>query len=132
MEGFCIGLDFDGTVVTHEYPRVGRDIGAVPVLKRLVQNGYRLILFTMRDSRDGTLQAAVDWFKQNDIPLYGINTNPNQSSWTDSPKAHCQLYIDDCGFNIPKKFDYNTLRQYIDWERVEKILEEEGYFDDED
>lgn len=31
-----IAVDFDGTCVTHEFPRVGKDIGAVPVLKELV------------------------------------------------------------------------------------------------
>lgn len=28
---FCI--DFDDTCVTHEYPNIGKDIGAIPVLK---------------------------------------------------------------------------------------------------
>ena len=26
-----IAVDFDGTVVTHDYPRVGKDIGAVSI-----------------------------------------------------------------------------------------------------
>ena len=33
-----IGIDFDGTCVTHEFPFVGIDIGAVPVLKELIAN----------------------------------------------------------------------------------------------
>lgn len=41
-------LDFDGTVVTNEFPWIGEDIGAVPVLKELVECGHNLILFTMR------------------------------------------------------------------------------------
>ena len=45
-----IAVDFDGTCVTHEYPDIGRDIGAAPVLKRLVESGVRLILWTMRQS----------------------------------------------------------------------------------
>ena len=32
-----IAIDFDGTCVTNEYPNVGKDIGAVPVLKRIVE-----------------------------------------------------------------------------------------------
>lgn len=28
-----IGIDFDGTVVTHDFPKIGKDIGAVPVLR---------------------------------------------------------------------------------------------------
>lgn len=128
--GYTIGIDFDGTVVTHEYPRVGRDIGAVPVLKRLVDSGNKLILFTMRDSRNGTLQDAINWFKKNGIELYGVNTNPTQADWTDSPKAHCNFYIDDAALGIPKNFDWKTGRNYVDWKRVEELLEEEGLFDD--
>ena len=30
-----IAIDFDGTCVTHDFPRVGSDIGAIPVLKNL-------------------------------------------------------------------------------------------------
>ena len=127
---YIIGIDFDGTVVTHEYPRVGRDIGAVPVLKRLVDSGNKLILFTMRDSRNGTLQDAINWFKENGIELYGVNTNPTQADWTDSPKAHCNFYIDDAALGIPKNFDWKTGRNYVDWKRVEKLLEEEGLFED--
>ena len=43
-----IAVDFDGTVVTHAYPEIGDDAGAVPVLKELTDNGCRLILYTMR------------------------------------------------------------------------------------
>lgn len=39
-----IAVDFDGTVVTHAYPEIGDDAGAVPVLKELTDNGCRLIL----------------------------------------------------------------------------------------
>lgn len=46
-----IGIDFDGTVVTHEYPNVGKDIGAVPVLRKLVERGHKLMLWTMRGTK---------------------------------------------------------------------------------
>lgn len=128
-----IGVDFDGTVVTHEYPRVGKDIGAAPVLKKLVNCGNQLILFTMRSSKNGTLQDAVNWFKDNGIELYGVNTNPTQKDWTDSPKAHCHLYIDDAAFGAPLKFDGNISgRPFINWQLAEKMLEQYGAFDDEE
>lgn len=127
-----IGVDFDGTVVTHDYPRVGQDIGAVPVLKRLAKSGNKLILFTMRSTKNGTLQDAENWFKQNGIKLYGVNTNPTQKEWTDSPKAHCNLYIDDAAFGAPLKFDGSkSPRPFIDWEKAEKMLDYYGAFDDE-
>lgn len=33
QESLYIGIDFDGTCVTHDFPRIGKDIGAQPVLK---------------------------------------------------------------------------------------------------
>lgn len=62
-----IGIDFDGTCVTHDYPRIGKDIGAVPVLKELVERGHKLILNTMRSGKE--LEDAVEWFKKM-ISLY--------------------------------------------------------------
>ncbi|MGR2462736.1 hypothetical protein ACUX4R_28165, partial [Salmonella enterica] len=79
-----IAVDFDGTCVTHEYPKVGRDIGADACLKRLVAKGHQLILFTMRSGAE--LEQAKTWFHVRGIPLYGVNTNPSQKTWTESPK----------------------------------------------
>jgi len=117
-----ICVDFDGTCVSHEYPEVGNDIGSIPVLKRLVENGMNLILFTMR-GEDCGLEDAVKWFADNDIPLYGINANPEQAKWTKSPKAYAQLYIDDAALGVPLKVDPNiSARPFVDWQKVEDIL----------
>ena len=116
-----ICVDFDGTCVTHEYPIVGEDIGAVPVLKQLTEEGHKLILFTMRSGKE--LEDAVQWFSENNIPLYGVQKNPTQSSWTDSPKAYGQLYIDDAALGAPLKLDKDLSdRPFIDWEYVQKLL----------
>jgi hypothetical protein len=127
-------LDFDGTCVTHDFPNIGKDIGAVPVLKQLVEKGHKLILFTMRSHRPfisfngstrDTLQEAIDWFKDNDIPLYGINTNPTQKDWTDSPKAYGQLLIDDIGLGVPLKEDFKlSNRPFVDWFYIEIMLKQ--------
>ncbi len=86
-----IAIDFDGTVVTHDYPAVGRDIGAQPVLKALIKKGHNLILNTMRSNNE--LEEAVKWFELNNIHLYGIQTNPTQSRWTSARKCYAHLYI---------------------------------------
>ena len=120
-----IAVDFDGTCVTHDYPMVGKDIGAVPVLKALVQKGHKLILWTMRSGIG--LEAAVNWFKENDIPLYGIQINPGQQSWTSSPKAYAQLYIDDAALGCYLKEDKDLSdRAFVDWALVEVALKEKG------
>ena len=117
-----ICVDFDGTCVYHEYPSVGDDIpGAVDVLHELVKKGHRLILFTMRSGTE--LAQAVAWFKIREIPLYGINTNPTQLLWTTSPKAHCQLFIDDVALGCPTTIDpIKSSRPYVDWSEVKLLL----------
>lgn len=118
-----ICVDYDGTCVTHEFPRIGRDIGAQRVLKKLVAEGHNLVLFTMRC--DGYLAEAVDWFRDNEIELYGINVNPTQHRWTTSPKAEGQLYIDDAGLCTPL-ITPMVGRPYVDWVKVEEKLTERG------
>ena len=125
-----IGIDFDGSSVTHDYPRVGKDIGAVKVLKRILLNGHKLILFTMR-SDINHLDDAIKWFKDNDIELFDVNKNKTQWSWSKSPKPHCNIYIDDAGLGIPLKFDKNLSdRPFIDWVKVEQMLEDMGILKD--
>ena len=120
-----ICIDFDGTCTTHNFPEVGKDIGAQRVLKRLVDEGALLILFTMRSDgrKDGSnpLTEAVNWFKKNDIPLWGINRNPTQDEWTSSPKAYGHLFIDDAALGAPLVRPWQE-RPYIDWNAVEEML----------
>lgn len=116
-----IGIDFDGTCVTHDYPEVGKDIGAVSVLKELVSNGHQFVLNTMRSGKE--LQDAVDWFNSNGIPLYGVNENPTQKQWTTSPKVYAHLYIDDAALGCPLKIDENlSNRPFVDWEVISFLL----------
>ena len=116
-----IAVDFDGTCVTNEYPNVGRDIGAVPVLKKLVDAGHKLILNTMRSGKE--LADAIRWFIDNNIPLFGINENPTQKSWTASPKVYAHIYIDDAALGCPLTTDdLVTKKPFVDWEEVEKQL----------
>ena len=108
-----IAIDFDGTCVTHEYPIVGKDIGAVPVLQEIVNKGHKLILYTMRSGIQ--LEDAISWFKENNIKLWNVNTNPEQLSWTTSPKCYANLYIDDAAFGAPLMSSMISDRQYINW-----------------
>lgn len=120
-----IGLDFDGTCVKHEYPQIGEDIGAIPVLKQLIQHGHLIVLNTMRSNT--SLDEAVQWFKDNEIPLYGINYNPEQGSWTSSPKVYAHLYIDDAALGVPLVHPSSqNERPWVDWIQVEQLLKKEN------
>jgi hypothetical protein len=139
-----INIDFDGTCVAHDFPRVGLEIGAAPVLKRLTDHGHQLILFTMRANRTkknrtgakeildvtGTfLDDAVDWFKRNDIPLYGIQSDPGQEKWTTSPKSYAHLMIDDSALGCPLKYDPAiSNRPFACWPTIEQWLDDNKAF----
>ncbi len=125
MAGLIIAVDFDGTCVTHEYPYMGVEVGAVPVLKELTDRGYRIILYTMRSGK--LEKEAVEWFKRNGIPLFAVNSNPEQKKWTKSNKVYADLYIDDNALGCPLKKDPNSTRNYVDWERVREWLVKEGF-----
>jgi len=135
-------IDFDGTVVSHEFPNVGKDIGAIKVLNELIENGHRLILFTMRSNNGDLplitpqgivpisgdfLDDAIAWFEFNCIPLFGIQTNPGQEKWTSSPKAYGQIIIDDVALGCPLKIDETiSKRPFVDWKKVRKLLIKQG------
>ena len=120
-----IAVDFDGTCVTHDYPNIGKDIGAVPVLKELVENGHKIILYTMRWDKE--LKEAVQWFESSNIPLFGINENLTQRKWTKSPKIYAHLYIDDAALGIPLILDEGmSNRPFVDWKAVKSLLQNTG------
>ena len=120
-----IAVDFDGTCVTHDYPRIGKEIGATKVLKRLVKAGHKLILNTMRSGKE--LQDAIHWFNKNGIELYGVNENPTQKRWTTSPKVYAHMYIDDAAFGCPLRNvpDFSD-RPFVDWDSVWRQLIQMG------
>lgn len=141
IEPKIICVDFDGTCTTHpgeEFPKVGYDIGAAGVLRRLKNAGHKLILHTMRSNKkgispatgkeeEGGIMEAIGWFWTNEIELWCVNKNPDQESWTSSPKPYAHLYIDDAAAGCPVIKDELSPRPYVDWEAMEDWLEENGY-----
>src|ERR1044072_2947326 len=133
-----IAVDFDGTCVTHDFPKVGVTLpNCVEVLKELVAEGHELILYTMRSgSAIGPLQDAINWFKEHGIELYAINENPSQINWTSSRKVFAQKYIDDAAigcpliYNVDGEFYEDDMpihdRPYVDWVEIRYELELAG------
>ena len=118
-----IAIDFDGTVVEHKFPLIGEDVPyVVETLQGFVADGHKLILFTMRSGE--YLDAAVQWFKDRDIELWGIQFNPQQYTWTTSNKAYAQLYIDDAAIGCPLCLPEGFERPCVDWIAVSKIIGE--------
>ncbi len=118
-----IAVDFDGTIVEHQYPRIGRGVaGAIKWLKRFQELGANLILWTMRcddtTPAGNLLTEAVSYCQSRGLKFWAVNTNPQQN-WTNSPKVYADVYIDDAAFGCPLVRSWNTrVRPYVNWDTV--------------
>jgi hypothetical protein len=70
-----------------------------------------------------TLNDAVRYLTENGVELAGVNENPSQKSWTTSPKAYAQLYIDDAALGCPLVFAREfSDRPFVNWGEVRSVL----------
>ena len=67
-----IAVDFDGTIVEHNYPKIGAERPfATDTLKMLIRDHHKLILWTVREGE--LLKEAVDWCRARGVEFYAIN-----------------------------------------------------------
>lgn len=107
-----IAVDFDGTIVEDAYPKVGKPmLFAFETLKKLQEEGHRLILWTYRSG--DALDEAVKFCEDNGIFFYAVNKSfPEEEYKTDrSRKIHADLFIDD-----------RNIGGFIGWGKVYQIL----------
>ena len=91
-----IAVDFDGTIVEHDYPDIGKEkLFAFQTLKELDKLGVRLILWTFRAGKE--LDEAVSYCRENGIEFYAVNKNYPEEVFNEtiSRKINADLYIDD-------------------------------------
>jgi hypothetical protein len=92
-----IAVDFDGTIVTHEYPKIGREIPfAIESLKRLQQDyEYQLVLWTVREGAE--LEEALEYCRNRGLEFYAVNNNyPEETPNDKQPrKIKADLFLDD-------------------------------------
>ena len=121
-EFMTVVLDFDGTVVEHAYPMVGKELPhCIETLKRWQEKyGVTYILCTMRPTP--LLKDAVEWFQNHDIKLFGIQKHPTQEEWTDSTKTHGRWMIDDRNVGQPLALDSRGI-PCVDWLKTAEIFE---------
>ena len=120
-----VGVDFDGTVVEHRYPLIGPPVpDALEVIQGLRHNNHYIILWTMRSGEH--LEDAVQYMRDNGVYLFGINENPSQHTWSQSPKAYCHIYIDDAALGCPLVYTQDGRRPYVSWSGVRMELRKRG------
>ncbi|RLD29790.1 MAG: hydrolase [Bacteroidetes bacterium] len=124
-----IAIDFDGTIVEDEYPDIGKPrIFAFETLKKLQENGHRLILWTYRSGI--RLNEAVAFCKKNGIEFYAVNKSfeEEQFDYSKSRKIYADLFIDDR--NIGGVLGWGEIYQMITNEipNMEVQKKKKGFF----
>jgi len=92
-----IAVDFDGTIVEHKYPEIGKEIlFAFETLRALQEQGHQLILWTFRSGKE--LDEAVEYCRRNGVEFYAINSSYPEEEFDedyDSRKIDADVFIDD-------------------------------------
>ena len=91
-----IAVDFDGTIVEHAYPHIGRPIPFALETLRLLQKKHQLILWTIRTGKE--LEEAINYCKEHGVEFYAVNKNFPEEEYNpqeDSRKINADIFIDD-------------------------------------
>jgi hydroxymethylpyrimidine pyrophosphatase-like HAD family hydrolase len=91
-----IAVDFDGTIVEHEYPAIGKEkLFAFETLRALQKENHQLILWTVRKGKD--LDDAVQFCREKGIEFYAVNNNYPEEVYDETipRKIQADIYIDD-------------------------------------
>lgn len=121
-----IAVDFDGTLVTHEYPAIGEEIPfAFDTLKMLIQEHHKLILWSVREGR--LLDEAVEYCRERGVEFYAVNRDyPEEKKENNnhfSRKLKVDMFIDDR--NVGGLPDWGTIYRMISHHKTwNQLLEE--------
>ena len=109
-----IAVDFDGTIVEHRYPEIGKEIPfATDTLKMLIKDHHRVILWSVREGQ--LLEDAINWCKERGVEFYAVNRDyPEESTENNqyfSRKIKADVWIDDR--NLGGLPDWGTIYRMI-------------------
>ena len=95
-----IAVDFDGTIVEHRYPQIGKPKRyAFKVLRELQRKGHKLILWTYRTGE--LLEEAIEFCRKNGVEFWAVNASYPGEEYKEgetSRKILADVYIDDRNF----------------------------------
>ena len=118
-----IAVDFDGTIVEHEYPAIGREIPfATETLKMLMKQNHKLIMWSVREGK--LLDDAVKWCKDRGVEFYAVNKDYPEDTLSNnnhfSRKLKADVFIDDRNLGgLPDWGQiYNMIQKRQTWEDI--------------
>ncbi|MCU4157232.1 hydrolase [Carboxylicivirga sp. A043] len=123
-----IAVDFDGTIVDHKYPAIGKEkIFAFETLKSLQDKGHLLVLWTIRTGKQ--LDEAVEFCRKRGLEFYAVNRTHPEEEMSDgiSRKVNADIFIDDR--NVGGFMGWGEIWQWINKEapNTEKDAFKEQY-----
>ena len=127
-----IAVDFDGTIVEHRYPAIGKERPfATETLKKLIADGHRLILWTVREGR--LLEDAVAFCRERGVEFYAVNRDyPEEEKENNkhySRKLKADVWIDDR--NVGGLPDWGTIYEMITYRKTfDDIYQNDGFEED--
>ncbi|MBK8807608.1 MAG: hydrolase [Bacteroidales bacterium] len=107
-----IAVDFDGTIVEHEFPKIGKPMLFAFETLRELQKTHQLILWTYRSGE--LLNEAVEYCKKNGIEFYAINNSYPEEDFdkkTESRKIDVDMFIDD-----------RNIGGFLGWSRIWQMI----------
>jgi hypothetical protein len=108
-----IAIDFDGTIVEHKFPEIGKLLpGAKEVINKLAKS-YTIIIWTCRNHEETSKEFLdmITFLLDNDIEYHYINQNDPKNPFQPYPKIFANIYIDD-----------RSLGGFPGWDVVEAML----------
>ena len=133
-------LDFDGTVVEHQYPAIGRcNSGCLEVIDKLNRAGHEIVLNTMRvEFGNGTLTDALEFLNHsltnlnNNAQIYSFKHtdhkyDPTIWNWDLHFKTE-RIFIDDVCEGIPLKAGLTSSRKMVDWDKLDLEFKAHGLY----
>jgi hypothetical protein len=131
---YKIYLDFDGTVVEHQHPRIGKyNLGAFKVIAKLQKAGYEIILNTYRaDLKDGTLKEAIIYLNKAEkidiiTKIERKKIDPLPWNWKRQHETRT-IFIDDICKGSPLKSSPTAPYDIVDWEKLDEEFLREGIY----
>lgn len=121
-----IAVDFDGTIVEHKYPAIGKEKPfAIETLLQLQEEGNKLILWTSREGQ--LLEDAIAFCHTRGLDFYAINSNQPAGALfagQAGTKIVADVYIDDR--NVGGIPDWGTIYEIICHKRELKHLKQKN------
>jgi len=97
IDTLIFAVDFDGTIVDHEFPEIGDERPfAIDTLKALQAQGHKIVIWTCRG--EPYITPLIEWLEARGFKPDAINSNVIDVTGYADPKIVADVYIDDRNF----------------------------------